>query len=66
MRCSVCALQQIEEDAKQHSIKATTASIAQLVVQLAYIQKVTGWNSGGEQIFLNINTLANMFFRIQF
>ena len=33
VRCSVCALQQVEEeDAKQHSIETTTASIAQLVV----------------------------------
>ena len=52
MRCSVCALQQIEEeDAKQHSIETTAASIAQLVVQLTCIQEVAGSNPAVEQIF---------------
>ena len=52
MQCSVCALQQVEEeDTKQHSIETTTASIAQLVVQLTCIQEVAGLNSAVEQIF---------------
>ena len=51
-RCSVCALQQVEEeDAKQHSIETTTASITQLVVQLTCIQEVVGSNPAVKQIF---------------
>jgi len=42
--------------------------MAQSVVQLTCIQEVAGSNPAGEQIFffLNINTFANTFFRIQF
>jgi len=41
--------------------------MAQSVVQLTSIQEVAGSNPGGEQIyFLNINTFAKTFFRIQF
>ena len=59
MQCSVCALQQVEEDAKQHSIETTTASIAQLIVQLTCNQEVVGLNPAVEQIFfLKINTFC--------
>ena len=44
-QCSVCALQQVEVDAKQHSIETTTASIVQLVVQLTCILEVAGSNT---------------------
>ena len=53
------ALQQVEEDAKQHSIETTTASIAQLIVQLTCIQEVAGSNAAVEQIFfLKINAFC--------
>jgi len=50
---------------EQHSIE-NHSHMAQWVVQLTCIQEVVGSNPGGEQIFLNINTFANRFFRIQF
>ena len=53
MQCSVCTLQQVEEeDAKQHSIiKTTIASIAQLAEQVTCIQEAAGSNPAVEQIF---------------
>jgi len=40
--------------------------MAQSVVQLTCIQEVTGLNPGEQIFFLNINTFASTFFRIQF
>jgi len=50
--CSVCALQQVEEeDAKQHSIETTTASIAQLIEQLTLKHEVEGLNPSRSNTF---------------
>ena len=63
MRCSVCALQQVEEeDAKQHSIETTIASIAQMIEQLTLKHEVEGSNPSQFKTFFRTNFLKHIFF----
>jgi len=61
-QCSVYALQQIEEDAKQHSIETTGASVVQLVEQLTRKLDVAGLNPSEIQLFGKLKPSHSSFF----